>query len=327
MAGDNAAGVSDFRRGRPLRALLFAPANHERHAFKALTSDADAAILDLEDSVAASAKPDARRAVAPLLRDREGQRPLAFVRINGMATEHAYPDLTAVVGAGLDGIVLPKTESAAQVATLGWLLDQLEVERGLERGRIKILPIVETAAGLVAATEIATASRRVWTINFGAADFALDTGMSRSLGNPGFTVAKTQLVLACRCAGVGPPIDTARLDLADGEALWAEAYEAFQLGFQGKACIHPKQLPVVLGAFRPDRAELARAREIVESFARTQRDGGGSLLVGPEFVDQPVVEAARRLLERYGSARGGPDAVSTADPADAEGADTALRHL
>lgn len=284
-------------RSQPLRALLFAPANHERHALKALASEADAAILDLEDSVATTSKPEARRAAAELLRNRTSQRPLAFVRINSMATEHAYPDLTAVVGAGLDGVLLPKTESAEEVVILSWLLDQMELERDLGRGRIQILPIVETAAGLAAAREIAAASPRVWTLNFGAADFSLDTGMRRSLGNPGFSVAKTQLVLACRLAGAARPIDSARLDLADDEALRAEAHEACELGFQGKACIHPRQLPVVLGAFRPTGADLERARRIVESFARTSSEGGGSLVVGPEFVDQPVVEAARRLLD------------------------------
>ncbi len=294
--GRSDAGGGSGRRPL-LRSLLFAPASHERRASKALISRADAAILDLEDSVATDSKAAARVAVENLLLGRAAPRPLAFVRINGMTTLHAYPDLLAVVGPGLDAIVVPKVESAQQVASLGWLLDQLERERGVTPGSVAIIPIVETARGVAAATEIAAASPRVWTLNFGIGDFALDTGMRPCAGHPGVAVARTMVVLACRLAGVDAPIDTAHLDLGDGEGLAAEAAEARRLGFQGKACIHPDQIAVVRRAFSPTPEEVARARVMVEAFDRAVGLGNASIRIGANFVDYPVAERARRLLE------------------------------
>lgn len=298
MTSDALLDAGGGRGRRPLlRSLLFAPASHERHASKALISRADAAILDLEDSVAMDSKSAARAAVEKLLLGRAEQRPLAFVRINGMATPQAYPDLLAVVRPGLDAIVVPKVESAQQVASLGWLLDQLEQERGVTPGSVAILPIVETARGVAAATEIAAASPRVWTLNFGIGDFAVDTGMRPYTGHPGVAVARTLVVLACRVAGVDAPIDTAHLDLDGSESLAAEAEEARRLGFQGKACIHPDQIAVVLRAFSPTPEEVARARCVVEAFDRAVGLGNASIRVGADFVDYPVAERARRLLE------------------------------
>ena len=130
---------------RPLRSFLFAPGNHARRVEKALSLDADAVILDLEDAVAIAEKPATREAVAAALeRPRQG---LLYVRVNAVDTEFCYGDLVAVVRPGLDGIILPKVESAAGLATIDWLLAQLERERGLPLGAIDLIPIIETARG------------------------------------------------------------------------------------------------------------------------------------------------------------------------------------
>src|SRR3954449_6964537 len=131
---------------RPLRSFLFAPGNHARRVEKALSLDADAVILDLEDAVATAEKPAAREAVAAsFARPRRG---LLYVRVNAVDTEFCYGDLVAIVRPGLDGIILRKGESAAGLATIDWLLAQLERERGLERSAIDLVPIIETARGL-----------------------------------------------------------------------------------------------------------------------------------------------------------------------------------
>ncbi|HVA21335.1 MAG TPA: CoA ester lyase [Candidatus Micrarchaeia archaeon] len=281
-----------------LRSLLFAPASHERHSRKALESAADAAILDLEDAVPEADKGMARHRAAALLSERALPAPLALVRINALATAHAYPDLLQVVGPGLDGIVLPKTESAEDVHTLAWALTQLERGRGLAAGAIRIIPIVESARGLYAAVAIAGASPRVRTLNFGVGDFTLDTGMLPEPGNPGVSWARAQVALACRLAGAEPPIDTAHLTLDDHEGLEREALDARRLGFQGKACIHPDQLPVVHRVFTPTPAEVARAQTIVDRFEAALTAGVGALRVGPDFVDQPIAARAVQVLER-----------------------------
>src|SRR3954462_9505747 len=145
--------------GKALRGFLFAPGNHARRVEKALTLDADAVILDLEDAVAIAEKPAARGAVAASFgRPRRG---LLYVRVNAVDTEFCYGDLVAIVRPGLDGIILPKVESAAALATLDWLLAQLEREHGLPPRGIDLLPIIEPARGLAGIEPILAAEIRV----------------------------------------------------------------------------------------------------------------------------------------------------------------------
>ena len=291
-------------RHRSLRSILFAPANHARHAEKALAGSADAAILDLEDAVALGEKAAAREAAAALLGrraldhpdGRRGHLPLAFVRINAVDTPFAYDDLLAVAGPGCDGVMHPKTESAAQVQILDWLLAQLERERGLEPGMVRLLPIVETAAGLRDLDAIATASPRIRCLNFGAGDFSLDTHMRRSPDAGGLLWARVQVVVASRAAGLEPPIDSVFFDLRDQAGLVAEATQARALGYQGKACVHPAQVEAVNRAFAPSGEEVERARRIVAAFDEALASGAAAIQVEGELVDYPIAEEARRVL-------------------------------
>ncbi len=289
-----------------LRSLLFAPANHARHAQSALNGAADGVILDLEDAVAVAEKPAARQAARELLavRATDGDAtgaaphyPIRYVRINGLTTPYAYADLLAVVGPGLDGIVLPKAESAAQIATLDWLLTQLECERGLAAGAIEIAPIIETAAGLAALPAIAAASPRVRRLNFGAGDFSLDTRMTWTPNHPGLLWARTSIVIASRAAGLAAPIDTVFADLGNDDGLRAEAQLARELGFAGKACIHPRQVVIVHSVFTPTADEIADARAIASAFDEAEAQGIASIRVGNRFVDYPVAARARQTLD------------------------------
>jgi len=284
-----------------LRSLLFAPANHARHAQSALHGAADGVILDLEDAVAVGEKPAARVAARELLASRatgDAQPyPVVYVRINGLTTPYTYADLLAVVGPGLDGVVLPKAESAAQIATLDWLLTQLERERGLAPGATEIMPIIETAAGLVAAPAIASTSPRVRRLNFGAGDFSLDTRMTWTPNHPGLLWARTSVVIASRAAGLAAPIDTVFADLANDDGLRAETTLAKELGFAGKACIHPRQVAIVHSVFTPTADEIADAHAIVNAFAEAEARGIASIRLGHRFVDYPVAARARQTLD------------------------------
>lgn len=279
------------------RSLLFAPADHERHARKALTGAADGAILDLEDAVEVNQKPLAREAVVELLREAPHRRPACFVRVNGLRTPFAYDDLVAVARPGVDGVMLPKVESASDVQIADWLLLQMERERGLEPRSIQLLPIVETALGVTRMAEIAAASPRVRRLNFGAGDFTLDTNMPWLPGNAAVQACKVQMIVVSRAAGLDAPLDTVYPDLSDLEGLRAEAEAAKQLGFQGKACIHPAQVEVVNEIFTPSAAELERARRVLAAFESATAAGRASINVGGEFVDYPVAERARRVVE------------------------------
>lgn len=280
-----------------LRSLLFAPANHARHAGKALSGSADGVILDLEDAVAVAEKPAARAAARQLLESRTAPYPSAYVRINALSTPFAYDDLHTVVCAGLDGLLVPKVEAPEQLAIVDWFLSHLERERGIPAGRIEIMPIIETAAGLLRAQQIAAASSRLKRLSFGAGDFSLDTNMTWTVGHEGLLWARIQMVIISRAARLVPPLDAVFADLADMEGLAAEAEQAKRLGFGGKTCIHPRQVEIVNAVFTPSAEEVEQAQRIVEAFEQAVASGVASLQVGGQFVDYPVAEKARRIVE------------------------------
>ncbi len=280
------------------RSFLFAPGNHERRAAKVFQSGADVAILDLEDAVAVDEKAAARESVVRALQvPRAG---LGFVRVNGMDTPWCWADLQAIVGLGLDGVMVPKAESAAQLQALDWVLTQLERERGLVVGALPLLPIIETALGERQLEALAAASPRVRRFAFGGADYSLDLGLQWTAGEQEFDYLRSRLVHVSRAAGLAAPIDTVTVQLTEPVRFATSAARARQFGLYGKLLIHPDQVALCHAAFAPSAAEVARAQKIVEAFAAAEAEGVASLRVDGEFIDYPVVEKARRVLAAAG---------------------------
>ena len=287
---------------RLLRSMLFTPANNARRVEKALTLGADGVILDLEDAVAAAEKPAARLALREALgKPRSCQ---LYARINGLAAEWCYRDLVEVVRPGLDGLLVPKVESAADVTTVDWLLGALEREQGLARGTVDIIPIIETGRGLAAIDAICSAGGRLRRVVFGAADFTLDMNMQWTRNEAELAQARAAIVLASRVAGIEPPLDTVWARLQDAEGLRASVQTSFDMGFQGRMCVHPDQIAVVHEIFTPSAEQYERARKIVAAFAEAERAGVASIRVDGQFVDYPIVEKARRtvaIMEQLGA--------------------------
>lgn len=278
----------------PFRTMLFTPGDHERKVAKVFDAGADAVILDLEDAVAAAAKPAAR---APVVAALQNPRPcLGYVRVNALETEFCWGDLQAVVGPGLDGIVLPKAESAADLKTADWAIGNLERERGLAPGAIDLIPIVETAKGQKALGELARATPRVKRLAFGAGDFTLDLGMRWSLSETELAGIRSAVVMESRAAEIEPPIDTVFIHLNETEAFQASAELVRDLGFQGKLCIHPGQIAAANAVFTPTEDELAYARKVIDAFDAAEAAGSASIQVEGYFVDYPIVEKARRAI-------------------------------
>jgi citrate lyase subunit beta/citryl-CoA lyase len=291
-----------MNQGIPLlRSLLFAPGNHARRVEKALTLDADAVILDLEDAVATAEKPATRASVAAVLR--RPRRGLLYVRVNAVDTAFCYGDLVAVVQSGLNGIVLPKVESAAGLATIDWLLTQLERERGLPEHGIELVPIIETARGLQQLDAILAAGTRVRRVAFGAGDFTLDVAMTWSRGESELAQARAAIVIASRAAGIDAPLDTVWVDLGDREGLEASARTALALGFQGKMCIHPEQVGVVNRVFTPGDAEVAFAERVCAAFEKAEAEGSAAIQLDGRFIDYPIVYRAQRVLQKVATIR------------------------
>lgn len=278
------------------RSLLFVPATSARKVEKALTGAADGVIVDLEDAVATAEKGQARQDAAGLLAAPRGKT--VFVRVNALGTPFCYDDLLMAAAAAIDGIVLPKAESAADILTVDWLLTQLETRAGKQPGALELTPIVETARGVAQAGAIAAASPRVRRLAFGAVDLALDMDVDLEDDAGAINQARFALTLASRAAGLEGPVDTVFTDIADTAGLEASTRRARAMGFGAKACIHPAQIEIVNAVFSPSTAELERAHAIVAAFEEAEAKGLAAVSVGGVMVDYPVVLKARRTLER-----------------------------
>jgi citrate lyase beta subunit len=262
------------------RSFLFAPGNDERKLRKALSSGADIVIADLEDAVTPAEKGAARALAVRVLAEAEGDA-LRLVRVNAAGSEWIDDDIEAVGSIGLDGLVLPKAEAAAIGAVQG--LD------------VPVVAIVETPVGLRGAFELA-ATAAVEALVLGAVDLGLALGLEPREDGLELLFARSSLVVDSAAAGLRGPIDQVWTSLGDDTGLRRDCELARSLGFRGKACIHPEQVPVVNDAFAPSREELARARDLVRAFEDAAANGRGVVAFDGEMIDLPVVERARQLL-------------------------------
>ncbi|NLA27740.1 MAG: CoA ester lyase [Firmicutes bacterium] len=279
-----------------LRSLLFAPGNVARRVEKALSLTADAVILDLEDAVPLSEKENVRPAVAAALvlaRSSAG-----YVRINALSTGLAIDDLAEVVIPGLDGIMLPKVEQPGDLEKVDWYISHLEKKRSIPAGTVDLIPLIENARGVENAPAIAGAVPRVKRLCFGAVDYTADLGVNLTAEGAEIFYARARLVNASRAAGLEPPIDTVYTEIRDAEGLVRDSRTARTLGFQGKLVIHPGQIEPVNRIFSPSEGEIDFARKVVDAFEEAEAKGHAAItLEGGKFIDYPVVQNARRLLQ------------------------------
>jgi citrate lyase subunit beta/citryl-CoA lyase len=279
------------------RSFLFAPGNHPRRVEKALTLDADATILDLEDACPVAEKAATRPVVVAAYQ--KPHRGLAYVRVNAMTTEFGYGDIVAVVQQGVDGIILPKVESADEIKAIDWLVLQLERERGLPPGAFDIIPIIETGKGVANVAAITSAGTRVKRISFGAGDLTLDMNIEWSRTEEELLPYRSAVVLASRAAGIEPPLDTVWVDIKDVEGFRASVRTIKRLGFQGKMCIYPDQVPIVNEMLAPTPAEVEWSRRAVQAFKDAERAGSASIQLDGKFIDYPIVYRAERMLAMH----------------------------
>jgi len=286
---------------RPRRSRLYAPGNNPRLLAGIEIHGADCVLLDLEDSVPLSEKTAARILVKHLL------AAIAFpedvwVRINGLDLG-GEDDVREVLQGRPHGLCFPKVESAADVSRLAKLLDEVEAACCIEPGFTKIMPIIETASGVLHCEEIAAADPRIVMLAFGAEDFTRDVGAIRS--RPSLLFARSMIVAAATAAGIQAS-DTVFADLNDTEGMAKETALARELGFDGKGAINPRQLAPIHRAFSPTEDELAYAQRVVEAAEGAERAGSGAVALDGKMIDRPVLERAKRVL-KYGErlAQGG----------------------
>jgi citrate lyase subunit beta / citryl-CoA lyase len=293
-----------------MRSFLFVPADSAKKLDKAMTSGADALIVDLEDSIALGGKAGARQSAAAFLKEAmaAASRPYLVVRVNGLQTGLTDADLDAIAPAKPDAIMLPKAEGGAAVTHADAKLAVREAVNGLPDGHIKILPIAtETAAALFLMATFAGASARLMGLTWGAEDLSAELGARANRDAENRLLDPYRLARALCLAGAAaaqlPAIDTVYVDFRDEKGFRRECGEACRDGFVGKMAIHPGQVPVINEVFTPSADAVARAREIVDAFA--QNPGAGVVGIGGVMYDRPHLARAQRLLTgAKSSARG-----------------------
>ena len=278
--------------------LYVAPGNHSELA-AAARSKADALILDLEDLTAPSEKHSAQLAAAEFIDARVGaSRPLVFGRINSPSGGMTNDDLEALVRPGLDGLRLPKVESAPEVQAVDRLVGELERRRGLPASSIQLVPIIESAAGVANVFEIARSSPRITLLGFGVTDFLADIDGTEAEDGAATLYARSQLVIASRCADLAPPCDGVYLDAANPEGLRRSTQASRQLGFFGRTSIDARQVDEINALLTPTPDQVLRARRMVAEVERAEAAGIGSLLLSDgSFANVAVARRARRVLQ------------------------------
>jgi citrate lyase subunit beta/citryl-CoA lyase len=283
-----------------LRSPLFAPGDSERKMTKAIASAADAVILDLEDSVAAPAKPTARAMVPDVVRAHPGRE--LIVRVNPRHTPWYLEDLAAVVPARPAGVMLPKCCGPEDLGTLGHHLDALEVAAGVPPGSIGVVAIVtETAGSVFALGDYGGVASRLLAICFGAEDLSADLGISPRHPDGSYpasvVLARAQTLVAAGALSV-PAIDTPYPDHSDPAGLRREADAAAADGFAGKILIHPAQIDIVNAAFTPSPERVRWAERVNAAFSANP-DSGVFALDG-KMIDRPHWKLAQRILATVG---------------------------
>lgn len=288
-----------------LRSLLFVPGDSDRKYDKAQSSGADVLILDLEDAVAPSAKAAARDMVAGRLSESTPRPWKFYVRINPFDTGLTLDDLCAVVRPGLDGLVIPKAEGAADIQRIGHYLDALETRSGMERGSVKLLVVAtETAKAMFNLGSYAPAHERLVGLTWGAEDLGAVIGSRANKEADGewtqtYRVARSLCLYAAAAAGVAK-IDTLYADFRDSEGLAASCRVSQRDGFTGRIAIHPDQVSVINAAFSPSPDEVAHARLVVAAFAA--QPGAGAIGIDGKMYDIPHLKLARGVLDAAGQA-------------------------
>lgn len=278
-----------------MRSKLFVPASRPELFAKALAGPADAISFDLEDAVQESRKAEARRVLQAFLQG-SSPRPggkLIIVRVNGLTTPHFDADVAAVAGPAVDMINLPKPESADDVRVAAAALARHEHDRGIDRP-IGILANIESPRGLRLAAEIASAHPRVVGLQLGLGDLFEPFGIDRADAE---AVHAMQLAVRLAAAEAGLwACDTVYGTVSDPDGYTREAVAARRLGYLGKSCIHPSQVPLANAVFRPTDAEIAAARRVVEAARGAESRGVGAFLVDGRMIDIPFIKRAEAIL-------------------------------
>jgi citrate lyase subunit beta/citryl-CoA lyase len=296
--------VSKYRFIRGLsRSLIFVPGNNPRFLKKATSSTADIICYDLEDSVPNKEKQKARALIKKQLRDGESilryylLEPDIFVRINSPESGMVEADLKEIVQDGIDGIVIPKVNSAKEIKKIEKTISSLEKKRKIKG--IRLIPSIESALGVMNCYEIASSSKRIVALVFGIFDLLNDMGIEYTKGNPpGAKYSRYKVPVAAAAAGVAA-IDGIWQDLKDKSGFTKDCKVGRSLGYSGKSVIHPDQIETVHKIFRPNKTEIEWAKKVCNVYEKSTKKGKGATVVEGKMIDEVHYKQAKALLAYF----------------------------
>ena len=280
----SAAEMPPITRDGLRRSRLYLPGNEAKYMLNAALHGPDGVILDLEDSVAPAAKQDARAVVRHALHTLDFGDCERMVRVN--QGELGLEDMRLLADAPMHLVLLPKVETAAEVEAF---------DKAAGDSDVLFMPIIESALGVMSALEIAKASPRNVALTLGLEDLTADLGVVKTAGGTETAWACTQVIFAAKACGL-QAIDSVYGNIGDTDGLRNSVALAKSMGFEGKGCVHPRQIQVVHDAFAPSEAELEKARKIVAAFEDAQAKGLGVVSLGSKMIDPPVVKRALKLV-------------------------------
>jgi len=277
------------------RSLIFVPGNNPRFLEKAKSLSADIVCFDLEDSVPDKEKKKARTLIKKALKKRNQYSASVFARTNSPDSNKIEADLKEIVQKGIDGIVIPKVNSAKELKKIEKTISSLEKKRKIKG--IRLMPSIESALGVVNCYEIASSSKRIDALVFGIFDLLNDMGIEYTKGNPrGAKYSRYKVPVAATAAGV-VAIDGIWQDLKDKSGFTKDCHVGKSLGYAGKSVIHPDQIKIVHKIFHPSKLEIAWAKKVCNVYKKSTKKGKGATVVDGKMIDEVHYKRAKALLE------------------------------
>jgi citrate lyase subunit beta/citryl-CoA lyase len=278
-----------------LRSLMFVPGNRRDMLEKAASAPADFLVPDMEDSVPMAEKSAARNVIADMLPIlyKAGKR--SVVRVNTLTTGLLEEDMNAAVTPHTYGINVGKVDTSWDVHEIDKMLTSLEIKKGLERGKTRLILYIESAMAIINAYSICSASPRIMAVAFGAEDFTVDMGTERTDESTEIFLPRSMLPIAARAANIAP-LDIVYANFRDEEGLRRDIQVGKSMGYKGKFAIHPAQIQVINEMFSPMPEEIEYAKRVVIAFEEAEAHGKGATSLDGKMIDIPVVKRARNLL-------------------------------
>lgn len=279
-----------------LRSMLFVPAYNKKFLDSALRKNADALILDLEDSVPEVYKADAREILREYLKKEEFQNRVIFIRLNPIESGLLLEDLEVSMNTNVNGFVLSKIYTNEDIQYYDNLISKYEENHEIKKGHFKFLPLIETTSAVLDVYNIAKASDRIIGLAFGGEDFLNDLHGIHGEPPRTFDYPRAKIALAARSAGV-LPIDTPYLDLHDDDGFIKEESVSFEMGFAGCMLIHPSQIGLANSCFMPCEEEVEKSRRIFAAIREAEKKGSGVAMLDGKMIGPPMRKRAEKVLE------------------------------